>query len=84
MLDTHEFDRTIIVGHSLRTVVAGRMATYAMNCISGLVLIYPVCFLLNSYDTAYNMLHRIPSKIAEVSNIYIYSFEKYGLLFEKR
>ena len=73
MLDTHGFDKAIIVGHSLGTVVAGWMATYAMNRISGLVLIDPVCFLLNYHDTAYNMLHRIPSKFAEESIIlYIY------------
>ncbi|KAG2215028.1 hypothetical protein INT45_010273, partial [Circinella minor] len=65
MLDTHGFDKAIIVGHSLGTVVAGWMATYAMNRISGLVLIDPVCFLLNYHDTAYNMLHRIPSNFAE-------------------
>ncbi|KAG2210627.1 hypothetical protein INT45_010628, partial [Circinella minor] len=60
MLDTHGFDKAIIVGHSLGTVVAGWMATYAMNRITGLVLIDPVCFLLNYHDTAFNVLHRIP------------------------
>ena len=69
MLDTHGFENATIIGHSLGTVVAGWMAKYAIDRVSGLILIDPICFLLNYHDTAYNMLHRIPSKFMEVRNI---------------
>ncbi|KAI9259608.1 Alpha/Beta hydrolase protein [Phascolomyces articulosus] len=77
MLNTHKYTKATIVGHSLGTIVAGWMAKFATHRVSGLVLIDPICFLLNFHYTAYNMLHRVPSKFTEYLIHYVASRELY-------
>ncbi|CDH50967.1 transcription initiation protein spt5 protein [Lichtheimia corymbifera JMRC:FSU:9682] len=77
MLTAHGYDEAVIVAHSLGTAVASWIANLAPKRVVGLVLVDPICFLLNYHHVAFNMLHRIPKRIIEYLIHYFASRELY-------
>ena len=67
MLTAHGYNEAVIVAHSLGTAVASWVANLAPKRVAGLVLVDPICFLLNYHHVAFNMLHRIPERVIEAS-----------------
>ncbi|KAI7876218.1 alpha/beta-hydrolase [Lichtheimia hyalospora FSU 10163] len=67
MLTAHGYNEAVIVAHSLGTAVASWIANLAPKRVAGLVLVDPICFLLNYHHVAFNMLHRIPERVIEAS-----------------
>ncbi|KAI9476615.1 Alpha/Beta hydrolase protein [Zychaea mexicana] len=77
MLNTHGFDKAVVVAHSLGTAVASWIGNLAPDLVAGLVLIDPICFLLHHHYVAYNMLYRVPKRPAEYFIHYFASRELY-------
>lgn len=70
MLASHGYDEAVIVAHSLGTAVASWIANLSPKRVAGLVLVDPICFLLNYHHVAFNMLHRIPKRLIEASGLF--------------
>lgn len=66
MLTSQGYNHAIFVAHSFGTAVASWLATFAPKRIGGLVMVDPICFLLNYHHVAFNMLHRVPKQPMEV------------------
>ncbi|ORY93832.1 Alpha/Beta hydrolase protein [Syncephalastrum racemosum] len=75
MLDHHAHPKAVILAHSLGTVIATWVALRAPQRLAGMILVDPVCFLLNYHHIAFNILHRVPQR-------WIESFFQYGAMRE--
>lgn len=77
MLDRHAHPKAVILAHSLGTVITSWVALKAPQRLAGMVLVDPVCFLLNYHHIAYNILHRVPQRWIEVCD----GLRKYDWLY---
>lgn len=66
MLAHHGFGQAVFVAHSLGTAVASWVARSAPHRVGAMVLVDPICFLLNHHHVAFNILHRTPKRLSEV------------------
>ncbi|KAG0171536.1 hypothetical protein DFQ30_000842 [Apophysomyces sp. BC1015] len=65
MLRTHGHQNAIIVSHSLGTAVTSWMMRMARECVAGVVLVDPICFLLHYHHVGFNFVHRVPKRALE-------------------
>ncbi|KAI9316769.1 Alpha/Beta hydrolase protein [Dichotomocladium elegans] len=77
MLDLHGYQEAIFVGHSLGTAAASWVSNLAPQRVGGMVLVDPICFMLNYHHVAYNMLCRVPKTVLEHLILYFVSRELY-------
>lgn len=66
MLHFHGFTDAVFVAHSLGTAVTSWALKHIPRCISGTVLLDPICFMLHYKDICVNFVYRIPKTASEV------------------
>ncbi|GBC48764.2 alpha/beta hydrolase protein [Rhizophagus irregularis DAOM 181602=DAOM 197198] len=77
MLMSKGFSKATFVAHSLGTAVCAWIIKESRKCVSGCVLIDPICFLLHYPDIAYNFVYRTPLAANEHATYLFASRELY-------
>ncbi|KAI8339885.1 hypothetical protein BC941DRAFT_236369 [Chlamydoabsidia padenii] len=77
MLQDHQFKQAVFVSHSFGTLVTAWVKNLIPTIVAGIIMVDPVCFLLNHAHVCFNFVHRKPTRFMQALIFYFASREMY-------
>ncbi|KAI7871998.1 Alpha/Beta hydrolase protein [Spinellus fusiger] len=77
MLHRHDFQDAVFIAHSLGTAVTAWALKLIPKCISGVIMLDSICFMLHYKDVCGNFVYRMPTTASQFIIKYFASSELY-------